>query len=819
MFLKPLNERPVHLSAGDWDDDYDEGENGDAMMSARFDAKAEEGVGPLSLPEFTDIFLELDDQPAWRSQADREMEYVDGNQLSADIIRRQREIGMPPAIEPLIGPAIDAVLGLETKNRADWRVTPNSDVTGDDLAKAMGFELNQAERKAKADRACSEAYRTQICVGVGWVEVSRNPNPFEYPYRCQTVHRNEIWWDWLAKEPDLKDARYLVRRRWTAVQQVKLMFPDAKDLIANCMGGWSGYDPMSGLDGGTSTDLTTGQWSGDGMRTSFSNQLGWSIEEMQWRDSIGKRVCLFEVWYRRWSRVKIIKSPDGRVVEYDPGNAMHVIGIASGQLQAEEAIVPKMRCGIWMGPHCLKDEPTPYKHQKFPYVPFWGKREDRTMRPYALVRGMMYAQDNVNATNSKLRWGLAAVRTTRTTGAVDMTDNKLRQEVARPDADIKLNAQHMATPGAVFKVERDFELTQQQFQLLTDSRASIQRTSGITPALQGSTGTATSGVQESQQTEQGTQALADLNDNFNEARAEVGELLLSLIIEDMAGKPKTVVVKHMGLKPDQPVNINVPAQDPATGVQYLDNDIERAMLKVEINDVPSTSSYRAQQLSAMSEAFKSMPPQFQAVAMPYLVALMDLPTDTREDIIKAVRDAAQQESPEAIEQRIAKAVADSRTADMRDLKVHELMAKYNPEKVQAEITAIVAKAFETNVNALYASNQTAAAITMNPAIAPVADSVAMLAGYQTPTPAGMDPNFPQPASAAAGQVTPEAQAAEHVRLNPTASGAGAPAGGEANTDPVFPPHPAQPQSALQGPGAGSETLRTSDNMPTQPPGQ
>jgi hypothetical protein len=428
---------------------------------------------------------------------------------------------------------------------------------------------------------------------------------------------------------------------------------------------------------------------------------------------------------------------------------------------------------------------------------------------------MIFMQDNVNATTSKLRWGLAAVRVERSTGVVDMPDSKFRQEVARPDADIKLNQQALSKPGAVFKVERDFQLSQQQFQLLMDSRSGIQRVSGIKSAgMQGTTGSATSGVQEAQQTEESTQTLADLGDNFNEARAEVGELLMSLIIEDMAKKPKTIVIKNMGLKPDQPVSINTPVTDPVTGAAYLDNDIERAMLKVEINDVPSTSSYRAQQLTAMSEAFKSMPPQFQAAAMPYLVALMDLPEETREDVIKAVQQAAQQQSPEQIQQQIADAVKQARTADMRDLKVHELMAKYSPQKAQADVDAVNAKTFETNVNALYAANQTAAAITMNPAIAPVADSVAMLAGYQAPNPAGMDPNFPQPASAAAAQVTPAAQAAEHQRLNPTASGVGAPV--KENTDPVFPPRPAAPQSALQGPGAGSETLTTQDNLP---PGQ
>ena len=71
--------------------------------------------GGLSLRQFESMFVELRNQPAWRGKADKEMEYVDGNQLDSDILQRMAAIGMPPAIEPLIGPAIEAVLGLEAK--------------------------------------------------------------------------------------------------------------------------------------------------------------------------------------------------------------------------------------------------------------------------------------------------------------------------------------------------------------------------------------------------------------------------------------------------------------------------------------------------------------------------------------------------------------------------------------------------------------------------------------------------------------------------------------------------------------------------------
>ena len=253
--------------------------------TARSEQPGEDG---LSLEQFTRIFDEIQNQPAWRAKADREMEYVDGNQLNSEILEAQRKVGMPPAIEPLIGPAVEAVAGLEAKTRTDWRVTAEG-VGGDDVADAINHKVNQAERQSGADKACSDAFKPELCVGVGWVEVSRESDPFKYRYRCNAVHRNEIFWDMLDKKYDLPDARWLVRRRWTDAAYVKILFPQHAELIDRCIGQWTGQYDLS-TDGGASTD----------MAMSWDQERGWSVEEQEWRDTENGRVCLFEVWYRRW---------------------------------------------------------------------------------------------------------------------------------------------------------------------------------------------------------------------------------------------------------------------------------------------------------------------------------------------------------------------------------------------------------------------------------------------------------------------------------------------------------------------------------------
>ena len=171
--------------------------------------------GAMNLAEYRHILEEIEQQPRnWRVVADKEMDYADGNQLDTDILRAMAQLGVPPAMENVISATLEGVRGYEENNRTDWRVTPNGQPGGQDVADAISFKLNEAERHARADDACSAAFATQIAVGIGWVEVAKSDDPFGYPFRCQAVHRNEIYWDWHAERDDLSDARWLLRQRW-----------------------------------------------------------------------------------------------------------------------------------------------------------------------------------------------------------------------------------------------------------------------------------------------------------------------------------------------------------------------------------------------------------------------------------------------------------------------------------------------------------------------------------------------------------------------------------------------------------------------------
>lgn len=731
----------------------------------------------VSLEFYTHILQEIQDQPDWRETADKEMDYADGNQLGSELLQKQKQLGIPPACENIIGPALRAIAGHEAATRTDWRVTPDGDIDGQDIADALNYKLNQAETMSRADRALSEGFHTQIGVGIGWVEVSRESDPFKFPYRCMAVHRNEIHWDMRSSTSDLSDARWLMRSRWLLPDRLKQVFPQHKELIDTIGKHGAQWIESYALDdiGGAST----------GLRNAWDTARSWTISEDRWYNPNNKELCLNELWYRRWETVSFVVLGNGRVVEYDPDNPKHIMALASGVAQVQKATVARVRRAFWLGPHLLDDAPSPYPHRHFPYVPMFGFKEDNTGVYYGYIRDMIYQQDSLNSGISKLRWGLAAVRTERTKGAVLMSDAQHRQQVARVDADIVLDPNEMAKQGARYDVKRDFQLSNQHFQMMQDNREAIARVSPVTPGFAGKTGTATSGLQEKTQVEQSTKALGRIMDNFRAARQQVGELLLALIVEDIGDKPTTVVIEGDAVTADRTVQLNQLERDADTGLPYLSNDIQRIRLKVALEDVPATSSYREQQLAAMSEAVKSLPAQYQAAAMPFLAALMDVPF--KRDLVEALRNASEQKTPEQIEQQVQEAVKQALVQSGNELKSRELDLK--AAESDAKVQKLMAEAVRIGVQAAYSSMQAAGQITMNPQIAPIADVVMQGAGYQRPNPMGDDPNYPQPTAVDAP--------VQDVPDTPNS-----------NTSPEFPPVPEQPQTGMQG----IETSELSDNM-------
>lgn len=561
----------------------------------------------ISIEAYSRISRELRNQPKWRLDSDTDCDYYDGAQTSAALIQRLKDAGIPPQDSNLIKPTINAVLGLEARSRTDYRIT-SDDAQQADIAEGLSARIKEVETESRADRAMSDAYSSMIRAGVGWVEVSREFDPLRYPYRVREIHRNEIWWDWTSKESDLSDARYLRRDKWVDRTQAARMFPDQAELIGNSWSGWNNLDVYEGADTRMARAYEIEQAWGDGQEDYLNRSSG--------------MVRLSELWYRHLEDSYVLALPDGKFIEYREDNPYHQAAVSRGLVPVQKSLLPRMRVAIWLGPHKLMDVPSPLPHRDFPYVPFWCFRKDRSRTPYGLIRDMRGPQDQILDLDILLYEVLNSVKVEVDNDALDLSQNTY-QEVANNISSLRsmtvLNAQRRNANG--FKVTREHALAAQVFQLVEERKHRIEAVSGVYRAMLGASTQATSGVAISNLVEQGSTVLAEPNDNFRYARRLVGEQLLAFIKHDMLGKQIAVTLKQSSQRKTVYFNREILTDSgPA-----IENDIETAQVRVVLEDIPSTPSFRAQQLQAFTQIVQTAPPAYQAVLYPAMLELSDVP--------------------------------------------------------------------------------------------------------------------------------------------------------------------------------------------------
>lgn len=738
-----------------------------------------------NLTHLSNILDEISQQPSWRNQADKEADYIDGNQLDNPKLQDQAAKGIAPLVENVISRIINEIRGLEAKNRTDLQAICEGKKENADVIDSINQKLNQAERESGADRAVTQAHKKQIGLGLGWVEVARETNPFKYPYRVSEIHRNDIYWDMKAKEPDLSDAMWMLRRKWVHVDAAVSYFPEQEDDIRAALG--TGQSYFEELTWGNDSVGSTG------LAQSLDITRGWAIEESEWRDLETQRLCITEVCTKYHRATLVLKMGNGRIVEYDKKDEVHRQAVAVGY--------PLVKCNLsdiyktfFLGPIKLHEEKIKSDKGRYPYIPFFGEREDRTDIPYGIARSMMSQQDELNSRNSALLWGLGAVRTTRTEDAVAMPDEVFRQTIARRDSDIILSKKEMQT-GGVFEVKRDFEANEQQFKRLADIREAMDSISGVSKAYQGREGANRSAEGLSLQIEQSNQGLATISDNLKFARKMMGDALVSFIIEDIQDNEE-VLLEGSILKGNRRVVLNETRVDDITGRTYKNNDVQRVKINMALADVPSTPSYRQQALAGLTEFAKSCSPAIQQALAPHIASLAEIPD--RMDVVEMVREASkmpseeeiEKDKQEAIEQALLKAQIEIKQAEL-DIKREELNLKQ--DLTSAQIEKLVNEAVDVAIKSQYSALQTAGIITQTPATAPLADQLLRSGGYVDKDQAPIVPEFP-------GVYAPPAATPAQVQELPT------------NTDPITPSTIPSPSTPGVGGSTGIETQRMNDNV-------
>jgi hypothetical protein len=234
-----------------------------------------------------------------------------------------------------------------------------------------------------------------------------------------------------------------------------------------------------------------------------------------------------------------------------------------------------------------------------------------------------------------------------------MSDEAVIDEVHASDGIIKLNPQAKRDGGARFTVETDQGIAQQQFTIMQEAKTLIQDVAGIYNAFLGKDGGAQSGVAINSLVEQGATTLADINDNYREARQMVGELIMAHEVEELKEKRNVRVVvpgKKIGEK-EREVILN---QEGEAG--ELTNAISHAKTQVVLGEIQQSPGYRAQVTQMLMDFLSKLPQELQLGSMDIIIEQIDLPQDIKERLMKAYEKLSGNVNPDDLSEEEAAAM-------------------------------------------------------------------------------------------------------------------------------------------------------------------
>lgn len=578
-------------------------------------------AGKFSLYALERMLRDCSDQPQWRLRAKLCAAYYDGKQLTELQRWHIRQEELEERAINLIRPVINSVLGQEAKSRTDVKVESDDDSYAD-VAEVISAKLKEAERETRAHMAVSEAYASMVKTGIGWVHVSKNSDPLAYPYRMESVHRDEIWWDWLGQTgPTLLDGcRWLVRKRMVDLDEVEASMPEHKEVLRRSVQGWEQMLDYSGN--------MVGEPDEPSLRQAFENErrFNLTVSKRDWVDSARKMIKLYEIWYRVPATVAVLHMSPTKRVAYDENDPRHVEAVARGLVKVSRGITSQVRRALYAGPYRLLDEATTKRN--FPYIPFFAFRDDEDKSPYGLIDGMIAPQDDFNERHHRIQWMLKARQIQMDGDALDTSYNTIADiadAVMRPDMVMITNKDRVNKQSAAVKISSDLSMQPEQFKVQADSKQYINDTAGRYGSQLGSA-QVQSGIANSMLIEQGEQSMGEMNDNYAYARRALFEQLVGEILADHkdeaikvavgTGKTRRVVILNTWETPKDEQGVPIEGAEPVPVNMVKDADIKTAL--AETPNTPAFRQQTQQQLSTILQALGNNPKASAILAPAYI---------------------------------------------------------------------------------------------------------------------------------------------------------------------------------------------------------
>lgn len=536
-----------------------------------------------------------------RELSERDRDYYDDHQLTAEEIATLRRRKQPIVINNRIKRKVDAMVGLEQRMRVDPKAFPRRP-DAEDAADAATKALVFVDDNTRFDTKRSHVFETTIVEGYGGVEILAEQRRGKMEIAVNRLRWEEIFFDPYSREKDFSDATYLGTQKWMNIDAA----------LEKLSGVWQGDEESLRDMLSATTAVDDGQTYED--RPMYGTSFAWSDRKLQ-------RVRVAQMYYR------------------SAGIWYLAIFCGGGEIYNE------------VSPYLDEDgNPTCPIILMTAYI-------DRENRRYGPVRSMIYIQDEINKRRSKLLHFNNSRQTISVKGAVDSVA-ALKRELADPAGHVEINIE--AFEDAIRAGVKPFEVIPQtdqiqgQFALLEESKAEIDMF-GPNPSLIGQTEGGASGRAIMAQQQAGMAELAPLYDSLRDWTIRCYRAMWERIRQFWTDERWVRVTDPYGRQ--EWLGINrvvgyVEVIDIMTGQRTMQPQIENQMADMDvdivIDDVPDYVTLQQEQFDQLAQMAKEgipIPPEAIIKASSVLdkAELLEMLETQREQAMQAQAQAMQAE--------------------------------------------------------------------------------------------------------------------------------------------------------------------------------
>lgn len=642
---------------------------------------------------------ELQRQRANRFQMAMDEDYYDSIQWLPEEAAEVRARGQNPVVYNEIKPTIDWLIGTERGTRSDFKIIPRSESSEEAYndAQTKTKVLKYLDDVNRTPFARSDAFDNAMKAGLGWIEVGVRADPSDEPIYTRSESWRNMLYDSLGQSKDASDWRYEIRFREVDLDIAEAIFPDKKDLLhkavleaenGSYMNYWNGQevDSMIGQDPGLPR-----RWV--------------QFDADAWLRNPRARVLFIECWASEAFR--------------------DTTGAGAG---VEDRVSMRKRVSIMTEFDTIMESWSPYRHERFPFIPVWAYRRKRDGAPYSPIRPIRGPQDMLNKQMSKAHYRLSVNKIRMEKGAYDaevMDLDEIREENAAPDGIVILA--DGAISGRKFESQEGTTLAAAELQLAERNIMAIRTGSGVTGENRGLDTNSISGKAVTAKQQQGGLLTRELFDNALMARQLEGEITLSLAEQFMTA-PTVIAVAGERSKYE---HIGINQIDPVTGEKT--NDITKRAARFVIGEQAWNQSLAE---SAFAETMQLLG-QLAPVAPNVVLAVLDLVFEihpslpNKQALLQRIRQVTgQQDADGKTTPEQAQAMEQQKTLANAKFEAELAGIQATIREAQAKGEKLEADALAKRLEGLYMAAQAAQVLTAAPQIAPVADELAASVGFQ-----------------------------------------------------------------------------------------